>query len=289
MLPNKELAIIVYSCERNSDMWIVFSILFRKYWAECPFEVILVTDSYKGNAESGIYEDEAGETVFSKIVVCDGDWSYMIKTAIDAVETPFVSLWMDDYLLCDYVQEHVLKKYIEIMRRYHAANVRLVSPVSWPESYVKKRKDVGIWKPGTAYSMSTQIGIWDVNFLKRNIKDGWSAWDFERKGSLEIKDKEHPVLVALDYVFPYEEGVRRGKWMDQGVRLCRRNNIDLDFERRKQMSSFEMAEIYFKGGILEINPTLVVKIQNCCNNIKNFIGKQNEKGVKEKSRGKIRR
>lgn len=273
MLLNRELAIIVYSCERNSDMWTVFSTLFRKYWAECPFEVILVTDSYRGKDKSGVYEDEERETVFSKIVVCDGDWSYMIKTAINVAGTPFVSLWMDDYLLCDYVQEHVLKKYIEIMRRYHAANIRLVGSESWLELYVIKRKNIGIWKPGTAYSMSTQIGIWDVEFLKRNIKDGWSAWDFERKGSVEIIDKEHPLLVSLDYIFPYEEGVRRGKWMDNGVRLCKRNNIDLDFGRRKQMSNFDMAWIYFKGGILEINPTLVVKIQNCCTNIKKlFLG-----------------
>lgn len=275
MLLNKELTIIVYSCERNSDMWRVFSTLFRKYWAECTLEVILVTDSYRGECQRGVYENDTKDTVFSKIVVCDGDWSCMIRAAIDVAGTPFVSLWMDDYLLCDYVQEHILEKYIEIMQRYHAANVRLVSPGSWPELYVTKKKGVGIWKPGTAYSMSTQVGIWEVNFLKKNIKSGWSAWDFERQGSLEIKDKEHPLLVALDYVFPYEEGVRRGKWMDNGVRLCRRNNVTLDFNRRKPMSNFELAWIYFKGGILEINPTLVVKIQNYCTFLKNlFVGRK---------------
>ncbi len=268
---NKDLAILVYSCERNSDMWIIFSTLFKKYWRDCPFEVILVTDSYKEKSQGGVYIDESEETIFSKIVVCDGDWSHMIRTAIDAAGTCFVSLWMDDYLLCDYVKEHVMEEYIEIMRRHHAANIRLVSPGSWPELYVTKKGGIGIWKPGTAYSMCTQIGLWDAEFLKRNIRDGWSAWDFERKGSLEIKDREHPLLVALDYVFPYEEGVRRGKWMDNGIRLCRRNNIPLDFKRRKQMSNFELAWIYFKGGILEINPTLIVKLQNYCTGFKNLI------------------
>ena len=79
---------------------------------------------------------------------------------------------------------------------------------------------------------------------------------------MEIKDHKHPLLAPKSYTFPYEEGVRRGKWMDNGVRLCKRNNIALDFSRRKKMNSFELAWIYFKGGILEINPTLVVKVQN---------------------------
>lgn len=258
---NKKLAIIVYSCERNSDMWAVFSALFRKYWSTCPFDVILTTDCYKGKPE-GVYAGDAQETVFSKIVVCDGDWSHMIKTAIKAAETEFVSLWMDDYLLCDYVQEHILEHYVEIMRRYHAANIRLVGPGNWSELYTKDKNGMGIWKPGTAYSLSTQIGIWDVEFLMKNIRNGWSAWDFERKGSLEIKDREHPLLVALDYVFPYEEGVRRGKWMDQGARLCERNGIKLNFERRPRMTNWEMCKIYLKGAILDINPTLIVKIKN---------------------------
>lgn len=261
MRSSNEVAIIVYSCERNADMWEVFSALYRKYWQNCPFEVILVTDCYRGKKQ-GVYVDETQETVFSKIIVCDGTWSHMIKTAIDAAGTQYVSLWMDDYLLCDDVQEHVLEHYVEVMRQYHAANIRLVGPGKWSELYVPDKNGIGIWKPGTAYSMCTQIGIWDVNFLKENIKDGWSAWDFERKGSLEIKDREHPLLVALDYVFPYEEGVRRGKWMEQGVRLCERNGIKLDFQMRPRMSNWEMCKIYLKGAILDINPTLIVKIQN---------------------------
>lgn len=261
MKRNSELAIIIYSCEHNSDMWPIFSTLFRKYWRNCPFEVILVTDCYKGKPQ-GVYVEEAEETVFSKIVICDGDWSHMIKTAMAATGSEFVSLWMDDYLLCDYVQEHVLEYYIEIMREYHAANIRLSGPSSWSEVDTKDKNGIGVCKPGIAYSLSTQIGIWNVEFLNNNIRDGWSAWDFERKGSLRIKDSEHPLLVALDYVFPYEEGVRRGKWMDQGVRLCERNGIKLDFHRRPRMTNWEMCKVYLKGAILDINPTLIVKIQN---------------------------
>ncbi len=139
---------------------------------------------------------------FDEVVVLDGTWKEMLLVGMDMVNTKYVMLWMDDYLLCD------------------------------------------------------------VGLLKKYIKDYQTPWDFERKGSVEVKDNKHPLLAPSNYTFPYEEGVRRGKWLDNGGRLCKRNNISLDFNKRKQMSSFELAWLYFKGGILEISPTKIAKIQS---------------------------
>ncbi len=67
------LSIIIYSCWKNRDMWEIFSKLFRKYWSECPYQVILVTD---------IYHDTDNQYVFTKIVQIDDTWAKMIKEAI---------------------------------------------------------------------------------------------------------------------------------------------------------------------------------------------------------------
>lgn len=171
-------------------------------------------------------------------------------------------LWMDDYLLCDYVNNEDIEYFLTEARRYQAANIRLIeSPTIKANSFIKDER-YNYYEPGTAYSFSTQIGIWDVECLKNYIKPDWSAWDFERKGSLEIEDFEHPLLAPKFYNFPYEEGVRNGKWLDCGVRVCKRNGIVLDFNKRKPMSNFELAWIYFKGGIIECNPNLVLRLQH---------------------------
>ena len=46
---------------------------------------------------------------------------------------------------------------------------------------------------------------------------------------LEKKHSEQPLLAALDYTFPYVEGVRKGKWMIEGEKLCRRNGIKPEY------------------------------------------------------------
>lgn len=253
---NDRLSIIIYSCWKNRDMWEIFSQLFRKYWNDCPYQVILVTDMYR---------EMDRQYVFTQIVQSDDTWAKMIKEAIKQARTPYVSLWMDDYLLCDYVQNEDIEKQLKRAIKYNAANMRLTeSPIC--HGHWRKHENIGYYKRGTAYSLATQIGIWDSSFLNRTIEDEWSAWDFERIASLK-KDRDslkgkQPILVALDYEFPYEEGVRKGKWMQQGAKLCKRNGIKIDAKVRPIMTNMEMAKIYFQGAVLDWNATFVVKMQN---------------------------
>lgn len=249
---NNKMSIIIYSCWKNRDMWETFSILFAKYWKTCPYPVILVTDEY--------HETEK-QYVFTKIVEKDDTWARMIKEAIKQAETMYVMLWMDDYLLCDYVSNDDIEVQLERAIKYHAANLRLVESPKCSGEY-EKHENIGYYKRGEAYSLSTQVGIWDAEFLCEAILDEWSAWEFERIASLQKVCQERPVLVSLDYVFPYEEGVRKGKWMIAGAKLCQRNGIKLDTKIRPIMSNKEMAKIYFQGAILDWNPTLIVKLQN---------------------------
>lgn len=248
-----ELSILVYSCWKNSDMWDVFLTLFHKYWSDCEFKVILLTD---------YLEDNRYFETFDEIITIDSNWHDMIIAGIEKAKTDYVMLFMDDYLLCDYINNEDIKKYIFFARKYDAANIRLVESPSIKAIPYSLDSNFSYYEPGTAYSFSTQVGVWNSEFLKRNIKSNWSAWDFERIGSMQVKDNKHPLLAPIDYTFPYEEGVRRGKWMDNGIRLCKRNNIAIDFCIRPAMTSFELAWIYFKGGLLETNPNIVVKIQN---------------------------
>ena len=255
MKKDDELSIIIYSCWKNRDMWEIFSILFHKYWKNCVYKVILATDEY---------HDEGRFNVFDDVVVLESTWAKMIKAAIKKSGTKYVMLWMDDYLLCDYVFDDDIQKQIDRVEKYNALNLRLVySP--WGYGGIYDGDSIGYYISGGGYSLVLQPGIWNVKLLAGIIEDGWSAWDFERIGSLRKADTQYPILVALDYAFPYVEGVRKGKWMQEGARLCERNGIKLDGHRRPIMTNLEMAIIYFKGAILDINPELVLKIQNIVN------------------------
>lgn len=255
-----KVAILIYSCQRNSDMWPIFCKLFDKYWSECPYEKILLTDKYPQDVK---------EVSFNQVVENDGNWHDMVLAGINRAKTKYVMLFMDDYLLCDYVDGKRIESFVEDAEKYNVANIRFAESPTIPFNVFDLNVNYHLYMPGTAYSFSTQVGIWNAECLKNYINPTWSAWDFERVGSMEIKDWKHPLLGSAMYRFPYEEGVRRGKWMDVGVRLCERNGIRIDFAKRPQMTNFQLAWIYFKGGILAMNPSFIVKIQNALQRKKN--------------------
>lgn len=257
-MKSKELSIILYSCYRNRDMWEVFSFFMKKYWPDCNYQILLATDTF---------EETGKEYIFDRILTYDNTWARMIKNAIKEADTPYVMLWMDDYLLCDRVKNEDLEEHLSRAKKFHAANYRLVES---PKCYgiYQNFKKLGYYRRGDGYSLNTQVGIWDCAFLNTILKDEWSAWDFERIVSLSKEHNDQPVLVSLDYEFPYEEGVRQGKWMVQGAKLCKRNGIRIDESKRPIMTNKEMAKIYTKGAILDINPTLILRIQNFVNRIK---------------------
>ncbi len=234
-------------------MWDIFSALFQRYWNDCNYKLILLTDKYESNTEVALFDE---------VVVLDSTWYEMLMAGVQKADTPYVMLFMDDYLLCDYVRNEDVEKYIKFVKLYKAANIRFHwSEMLKPKTFTKNHS-FDFYKPGSAYSFSTQAGIWDVSFLKKYIKSEWTPWDFERKGSVDVRDNLQPLLGTKEYAFPYIEGVRKGKWMKQGYELCRRLGIHLDLEKRPVMTDFEMAWMYFKGGILSINPDFIQKMQN---------------------------
>ena len=251
-----DLSIIVYSCFRNSDMWRIFSVSMKKYWTYRTTPLILVTDKY----------EESDDWSFDIIVCMDSDWVTMISAAIREAKTKYVMLFMDDYFLTETIDETELDKCIKIMEQSNALCIHLSGGNAVVGLHNFQYPNVSEYPQQSAYCLSLQAGVWNSKLLL-DLLDGkkWSAWDFERIGSMEYDDKAHPILVTKDYKLPYVEGVRKGKWLPDGVRWCRQNGIPIDFARRSAFSIFERMVIDVQGLLLHLFPNVIVKVQNMHN------------------------
>lgn len=249
-----ELSIIVASCDIYSDLWRPFSILFNKYWGDCPYELLLVTESEVPDKE---------QYVFDTVVACGKGmgWADRLAACLDRVKTPYVILLCDDYLLCDRVDTEKIEQLLELAKKYHAGNLRMIQSPEHSRVF-SESEGLGEYEKGTAYCIATQAGIWDVSFLKPLARGYNSIWEFERLGSFKCVDSEQPILGTKWLTFPFEDAVHKGKWEEAGIRLCSRNGVAIDFSRRGKMSHLEVVKKNLKGAILFANPTLIVKIQN---------------------------
>lgn len=184
---SNELSIIIYSCWKNRDMWKIFSTLFHHYWPDCNYQVVLVTDEYHKTDDT---------YAFTKVVEKDDTWARMIKNAIKEANTPYVMLFMDDYLLCDAVKNEDIEKHLNRAKKYHAGNYRLIESPKCLGIY-NGMEEIGYYELGKAYSLTTQPGIWDCKFLCDLMEDHYSAWDFERIASVKSGDFNQPVYNGL--------------------------------------------------------------------------------------------
>jgi hypothetical protein len=247
----KRLTILVASCDKYADLWRPFSILFKKYWPDCPYDVNLITESPASKKE----------LIFNNVIACGRvGWGDRLAGALEHVKTPYVLLLCDDYFLCDCVENAKMEHLLDIAEKYGVGNLRLLQNPKHSAVFSSEEK-LGVYTPKTAYCIASQAGIWNTEFLKRLAKGCNSIWEFERLGSYR-NDLDLPILGTQTMEFPFEDVVHKGKWENFGIRLCERNGIALDLSRRKPLANIDYLRKHLKGAILDLNPGVIVKLQN---------------------------
>ena len=252
---DKELTVLVASCDAYRDVEMPFVRLFRKYWSDCPFELVLVSETERRQMLDAFSFDRVVATGFGK------NWCRMLVEALEKIDTPYVLMLMNDYFLDAPVDTGVIKRRIGQAIEFDVANLRLNPNPSgrfrWRDT------DLLEYPKNTAYCVTCQAGIWNRKYLLDLAARNKSAWEFERYGSFMVGDEKRPLLVTPEKEFPFVDAVHKGCWEKFGVEVCRDNGIELDFSVRALPPLKVRVCEWLKGLFFAILPwTLIVRIQN---------------------------
>ena len=245
---------MVTSCDAYRDVEAPFLKLFRKYWPDCPFELVLVTEtSPSGESASSPLASEAQRFDRTIFTGKGKTWSQMLVEALDQIETPYVIMLMNDYFLESSVDtENIIRRLAEAKEK-GALNYRLCPD---PPRAVKN----------TAYSVSCKAGIWNRQFLRALAVRTKSAWEFERYGSFMFDESDQrPLLVTETLEFPFLDVIHKGYWEPWGVALLKREGIAYDFSVRGLPPLSVRIKEKVKNVIFRLNPDLVTRVQNLFN------------------------
>jgi hypothetical protein len=251
---NARVTVLVTSCDEYSDLWVPFLLLFKRYWPDCPYDVVLVTESPVAAPE---------QYGADRIIACGKGvrWGERMMTALQQIQTPYILLLCDDYFLCDQVDTAKIEKIVDLAEK-HRSGTFLMVPVAETHPAFSESEGLFEVKKGRGYCITTQASVWDIRFLKQLANGCQNIWDFERLGSFKCVELDQPILGTLKRLFPFEDVVHKGRWELHGIRLCERNDIEIDFSRRGKMTDLLSAKEHLKGVIQNMNPTLVLRIQN---------------------------
>ncbi len=240
-MKSTNLSILICSCDRYADVWPPFFYFFNKHWEDCPYPLYLLTNE-KEYSGSGVTTLPAGE---------DNDWSSGFLHAVEQVGTKYILILMEDYFLLEKPDCKFFNRAVESMRENKVSYLRLF-PRPGPDDVSTRIGDVEIGEifRNSEYRVSLQAAIWDVDYLKRLVRVGESAWELEVKGterSNDMPDKLYSVADGAACPISYFcTAVVKGYWVKEAVAMCRQNNVEIDLSKRK------IEPFYVRGNIRPI-------------------------------------
>lgn len=213
-----DLAIIVASCDKYSDLWEPLFDLFFDYWPDCPFPVYLVANEMR-------FEHSKVTTLLSGE---DLDWSSSIRRAVQGLSHRYFMFWIDDAFLVKRVDTPSLLAVLAsaISREFSFLRLRPdPKPAIWLDEHL------GELASYEAYRVSLFASVWSSAVFHQMLKDGESAWEFELNGTERSRAASGYYCTRRE-VFRYLHGVERGVWIRPSALELKRRGYLVDEGRR---------------------------------------------------------
>jgi hypothetical protein len=221
-----DCAILVVSCDEYSDLWLPFFNLFWRHWPDCPFRVCL-------GSNEAVFSYSRVENIR---VGRDWGWSDGLRQMLQALDATYVLLFLEDFFLRRRVDTSWVLARLGDLRRLDGYMLRL-HPNPGPDRAVPGFPEIGRIDVGAPYRVNAHAAFWRRQALLGILRDGESAWEFERKATKRSEEFEDGFFSVWNRVIHYgHHVVEKGLWLRWEARRFGRMGIGCDFSRRPVMT-----------------------------------------------------
>ncbi len=241
-MDKKELTILVVSYDGYSDMWPGFFACFRKYWPDCPYELVLANNQ-KQCPDPDVRVVNCGETA---------QWSTRTRTALEQIRTKYVCFLLEDFFLSGQVSTAYMEQALELMRTEKIDYYKLLSFSRINTPSYEKNPALRIIPADLPYGVSLLAAIWEREHFLSLIGDGdYNPWLFEARRIEEAKlaPRNNDTMVGVfDPANPLHicHMAVQGKYLPDAVRKMRGLGVDVDTRSRPVMAGKEYLKYRMK-------------------------------------------
>lgn len=229
----KEITLLVCTCDAYEDLWYPFFKMLNKYWNNCTLNIILNTETKTYNYEKlriKSFPQNDNETYGER----------MIRN-LKHIDTKYTLLLLDDFFLRRNVDTEKLEKYLQIMEGDEAIDVIYFTKQILNQSFPSEHEGLEELKKYAMYRLNMQAGLWRTDRLlnfwkpidnpwKWEIFANYTTFDSAEKFLQVEEDEESPFYYGYN---PDGMGVFRGKWVyDDVAPLFKENDIEIDYSIR---------------------------------------------------------
>ncbi len=231
---NKDICILVLSCDAYADLWDDFFNLRDLYWKDPSIRWYLVT-------ESKIYDRNNVTTIHCGKEL---NWAGRFREALMLVDTPYIGIYLEDYFITDYVDIDRINILVKMMKENNIQYINVSdvfkSIINLPnkEYFADNLIKIPAHQP---YGISTESAIWEKAFLLEKLGDtDYSAWQFEIdrcKEALSIEGLKGLILCDEKQVFNVSTTpvVIQGMFYPDAVREFKERGYEINTTHRALM------------------------------------------------------
>jgi hypothetical protein len=212
--PRRDVSFVVISCDRYRDLWDPFFGCLEKFWPDCPFRRFLVTNEASYPRE--------GVSVIN--IGPDRDYANNLISAVSAVPTPWLILWVEDAVLTERIDTARVLSIIEEAVGMGAGYLKLTpdAPLSFDDA---KGERIGEIPRGVRYRSAIGTALYRKETLLKLLVPGYSAWEMDKSTlsnelpepfmALTVREARKPLLPIINAVI-------KGRWYPPVVPFFRR-------------------------------------------------------------------
>lgn len=227
--------VLVSSCDSYSDLWEPFFKILSAEWEEVNnYKIVLNTESKEfayENLKIICYRMFEGKRTA---------WGKRLIETLKRMDCKYVIFLLDDFFITEKVDQKQIDKCIEYLEEDDNIAYFSFVPVDDVNDIPSdKYPGFELRSPHGNWRLNTQAAVWRRDKLIEYVRPHESAWDWEIFGSERSQRYTEEFYVQqkeCKRVFQYDNkwggAIHRGKWTPSGVELCRKYNININFEER---------------------------------------------------------
>lgn len=229
----QKCSVLISTCDKYKDAWDPFFFFFTKFWADCPYEVFI-------NTESESYSNDKIKVSVINYPKRNATWSQRLKHALKEIKTEYVIFLLEDFFFLNNVNQDMIDECIRLMDIHKDVSVidfegvgNLVHGEKYKDIIDFCKRDIK-----SMYFLNCQASIWRRKDLMKFLSPHESPWQFEIFGSERVKLYNKTFLLqeknccnVFDYNVNWDSGygIHGGKWLRSNVEFFSKNGIEVDF------------------------------------------------------------
>ena len=213
-----DVTILVNSCDLYEDTWYPFFRLLQIQWPDCPYKIVLNTETKKYDCPFMNVETFNSGAGLS--------WTARLRKALNSIDTEYVLFFLEDFFITENVNSNLFLQAVELLD-----NNPKIGRINFPQSRINDTfKDVSgeecyYKKLDKKAKRKTDVivSLWRKDYFLKLLYGDENPWQYEiesdiraRYAGCEIYSQRYSVSspVFNYYINPADGiGITAGKWL----------------------------------------------------------------------------